>query len=410
MFNESWIRFAVLMAFCGVLVQSHALVILAAMLLTVIPVGWAWNRVSLWRVSYDRAFDEQRVFVGETVALTVRVSNRKLLPLAWIKVDDRFPAVLAPVEKALAPSHIPLTGYLTQQASLGAFERARWDYRVPCSTRGLYMLGPARLRSGDLFGLFEREWTSPQTDRLIVYPRILSMQDWGLPPKDPLGDVRARVPMYDDPTRPRGVRDYVPSDAPKHIHWPATARRGELQVKVYDPTMTFQWVLFVNVATFPQAWQGVDPVLLERVISLAASLASYGVEHKYGVGLIANGTWPASDQRLKILPSRNPEHQRHLLEALAAVTSFATTRIEDLLRGESTRLPWGATLAVITGVVTPELLAEMVRLRRARRRLALISLDASWTPPEDLDGITLRAVPASPGTPPPGPPAIAEVT
>jgi uncharacterized protein (DUF58 family) len=150
--------------------------------------------------------------------------------------------------------------------------------------------------------------------------------------------------------------------------------------------------LFVNVATFAQAWQGVDPELLERVISLAASIANFAAEHKYAVGLIANGTWPESDQRLKILPSRDPNHLRHILEALAAITSFVTTPIEILLRTETSNLPWGATLVMITGIVTDEILAEMLRLRHAGRRLALISLDETWMPREDLEGIVVRKV------------------
>jgi uncharacterized protein (DUF58 family) len=216
------------------------------------------------------------------------------------------------------------------------------------------------------------------------------MEDWGLPPKDPIGEVKSRMPLFDDATRPRGARDYRPDDAPKHIHWRATARRGELQVKIYDPTISYQWVLFVNVATFAQAWQGADVNLLESVISFAASLANFAVEQKYAVGLIANGTWPESDQRLKILPSRDPNHLRHMLEALAAITSFVTTPIETLMRQESANLSWGATLIVITGIVTEEILAEMMRLRQVGRRLALISLDENWKPREDLEGIVIR--------------------
>ncbi len=392
MFNESWIRISIVMILVGAVTQSNALIVLATLLLTVIPIAWAWNRVALWRVSYERVLSERRVFVGEVVDLSVRVANRKILPLAWIKIDDRFPARL-PINKPLAPSHIPLTAFLAQRAALGAFERVRWSYRINCDQRGLYTLGPARLRSGDLFGLFEQELESPRTDRLIVYPRVLPMEDWGLPPKEPLGEVKARVPIFDDATRPCGVREYRSDDAPKHIHWRATARRGELQVKVYDPTITYQWVLFLNVATFPHAWQGSDPALLERTISFAASLANFAIERKYAVGLIANGTWPESDQRLKILPSRDPNHLRHILEALAAVTSFITTPIETLLRQESAGLSWGATLVMISSIVTEEILAEMLRLRRVGRRLALISLDENWTPDEsELQEIVVRQV------------------
>jgi uncharacterized protein (DUF58 family) len=390
MFSQSWIHFAVMLIVVGVVMRSNTLIVLAALLLVIIPIAWAWNRVALWRVNYERVLSEHRVFVGETVELSTRISNRKILPLAWVAIDDQFPSVLTPANKSLAPSHIPLTAFLSQRAALGGFERARWQYQIPCTQRGYYAIGPARIKSGDLFGLFEREWISPRVERLIVYPRIMPMQDWGLPAKDPLGESKSRVPLFEDASRPRGVRDYHPNDAPKHIHWRATARRGELQVKVYDPTINYQWVLFVNVATFEQTWQGTDPDLLERVISLAASVAAYASEKKYSVGLVANGTWPESDQRLKISPSRDPNHLRHMLEALAAITSFVTTPIETLLRHETSSLPWGATLVMITGIVTESILAEMLRLRRAGRRLALISLDENFVPSDELEGIVVR--------------------
>src|SRR5512140_1425937 len=107
MFNDSWLRFAALMIIVGAAIQSNAMIVLATLLVTVIPIAWAWNRVALWRVSYDRTLSEHRVFVGETIDLSTRVNNRKLLPLAWVKIDDRFPSILTPENKSLAPSYTP---------------------------------------------------------------------------------------------------------------------------------------------------------------------------------------------------------------------------------------------------------------------------------------------------------------
>jgi uncharacterized protein (DUF58 family) len=379
LFTEAWLEFAALMLIFAAVLQQPSLLALAALMLTIIPIAWVWQRVALWRVSYERKLSEMRVFEGERVTLSLRLSNRKWLPLAWLRVTDQLPLVLPPEEKSLAPSHLPLVGYLEQRASLLGFERARWEYHIPCDRRGFFTIGPARLKTGDLFGLFERELAYPRTERLIVYPRVDPVEDWGLPPKDPFGERQTRIPMFEDPTRIRGLRDYRPDDAPKHIHWRATAHRAALQVKVYEPTITHNWVLFLNIATYEQAWQGIESERAERAIRLAASLANYAAEHRYAFGLIANGTYPDSDQRLKVLPGRAPDQLRRVLEALAAVSYFVTAPIELLLRRESASLPWGATLVVVTPLVTEKLLAEMVRLQQVGRRLALVSLDENWT-------------------------------
>jgi uncharacterized protein (DUF58 family) len=127
-------------------------------------------------------------------------------------------------------------------------------------------------------------------------------------------------------------------------------------------------------------------MLLERAIAVAASIVSHGVEARYIVGLVANGSIPHSDQPIKVLPSRRPDQLARVLEALAAVTSFATSSIETLLLTESARLPWGATLVVVTGIVSDELLSTLIRLHLVGRRVVLVSLeeqspDTSSLPP-----------------------------
>jgi uncharacterized protein (DUF58 family) len=131
----------------------------------------------------------------------------------------------------------------------------------------------------------------------------------------------------------------------------------------------------LNVATYAYPWQGVRAETLEHAIVVAASLANDAVQRHYIVGLVANGAMPHADQHLKVLPGRSPDQLARILEVLAGVTPFATGSIERLLRDESPRLPWGATLVVVTAVVTDELRVTLSRLREAGRRLVLVGVD-----------------------------------
>jgi uncharacterized protein (DUF58 family) len=249
------------------------------------------------------------------------------------------------------------------------------------------------MKSGDIFGLFSQEGWQRKLDWLIVYPKVVPIAQLGLPSKEPFGETKARQRIFEDPLRTIGVRDHQPEDGFKHIHWKATARQQKLQAKVYEPTTSFNLIIFLNVATFPKHWQGTDPILLERAISVAASIANYGVEQRYTVGVIANGSVPHSDQPIKVLPSRDPKQLSRILEALAAVTGFATSSIEDLLLEESPKLPWGATLVVVTGVVSEELVVTLLRLRDVGRRLVLVSL-AQQPPGRELEGILCYHLPS----------------
>jgi len=374
MFNESWIALSIIISVLGLLLRQPPLLAVASLLLTVSGVSWAWSRCSLRGVEYGRKFSEWRVFQGEELDLIVRVTNRKLLPLSWLRVDDQVPADLALLEGKVLPSSQPEIGHLSNLFALRWYERVNRRYRLKPHRRGFYAFGPVQMRSGDFFGLFQRRQTLQQRDWLIVYPKVRPLAELGLPTKDPFGESKAWQRIFEDPSRTIGVREYQPEDSFRRIHWKASARLQKFQSRLYEPTTSQQLVIFLNVATFPKPWQGIVPDVLEEAVIVAASIASYGVEQKYQVGLLANGSVPGSDQPLKVLPSRDPQQLIRILEALAAVTGFATSSIEQMLNSESPRLSWGATLLLVTATVYDDLLANMLRLRDAGRRLVLVSL------------------------------------
>jgi uncharacterized protein (DUF58 family) len=389
MFNRAWINLSLFLIAIGLIARVTAFLALGSLLAAVILVSRAWDRRVLRDLRYERRLSHTRNFPGQTFDLTLLIENRKLLPVGWLRTEDEWPKAAAPLQPdVLTPSSLPEQVLLTHSFSLRWYERVRRAYTCRCEERGVYRVGPVRLESGDPFSLFSHAEERPERSLLVVYPRLLPLPALGLPPKDPLGDLRTRRRLFEDPSRIMGARDLRPGDSFRHVHWKATARQGRLQVKVYEPTTSQNVILCLNVATFAQYWQGTQPEKLERAISVAASLAEWAVEHKYAVGLIANGALAQSDQPFRILPGRSPAQLTRLLEALAGVSPFVTSTMENLLLRESPRLPWGATLVVISAIVTPELLIGLRRLYEAGRRVVLVSL--ADEPVERVAGIEIH--------------------
>lgn len=378
MFNEDWVLLILALLLLGAIVGQSALVLIPILLVTVVAVAWLWNHFVLRRVTYVREFSEERLFAGETLSMAVAATNAKPLPVPWLRIDDLFPAELSPAGRRLESSSVARRHLLIHTASFGPSERVRWTYDIACEQRGFYFFGPATLTAGDIFGMFQSSRELDDVDRVIVYPQIVDLPELEFPGKQPFGDQRSPQRLFEDPSRTIGVREYRPEDSLRRIHWKATARQADLQVKVYQPTITQQLAVFLNVATYAQPWMGVDRRRQEQIISIAASTALHATERRYAVGLIANGSVPGSDQPIKVLPGRAPYQLTHILEALAAVTSFATSRLEEVLRATSPELAWGATCVVVTPIVTEGLLAEMLRLRDAGRRMVLVTTDADF--------------------------------
>ena len=392
-FTPVWFEMAALLIAVGLILREPAVFALAASILTVIPVAWLWKHLSLRNVAYERSLDKERAFPGESVAMTVQITNRKLLPVSWLEISDEIPLSLPLENGALMPTHIPRMGSLKQVLALRWYERVSRSYRLSCTERGVYDLGRVRLTSGDLFTLFEEHHDHHGDSRLVVFPRVWPLSDFGLPPKDPFGQRRAPRRLIEDPLSTVGVRDHRPEDGMRRIHWKATARMGQLQVRVYEPTASLESVIFLNVSTLEHYWQGVLPALFEGAISVAASIAVWAVGERHKVGLVTNGCLAQSDQPARVPPGRSPEQLTAILEMLAGVTSFATGSIEKVLRRESPRLPWGATLVVVTPIVTERLQDVLLTLRDAGRRLALVSLEES--PPPSLRSVVTYHLPPS---------------
>jgi len=400
MFNQTWLLIAFTALLIGLAAGRPGLAVLGTILVSAIGVAWAWNHWALSGVEYRRRLSERRAFPGETIVLELSVANRKVLPLSWLRIEDECPPGLTVLDGEHLPSSQGSGALLANVLALRWFQRVRWRIRLRPGVRGVYHLGPARLASGDIFGLFRRDLTLETHDTLIVYPRVYTLEALGLPSKEPFGDSPSSLRMLEDPSRTVGIRDYGAGDPLRRVHWKATARRQQLQVRVYEPSTHLELLICLNVVTLPYGWQGSIPELLEHTISVAASLAAYGVEHRYEVGLIANGCWPLSDQPLKVLPGRSPYHLVHLLEALAAVLPLPTERLPELLLRSSARLPWGATLAVVTAIVDDDLVQAMLRLRSRGRRLVLFSLDTRPESPAIPAGILSYRIASQPGEAP----------
>jgi uncharacterized protein (DUF58 family) len=236
-----------------------------------------------------------------------------------------------------------------------------------------------------LFGLYHRSEEKDPVELLTVFPDLLHFRDLQLPAEDPFGDRRSRRRLYEDQNKPIGVRDYLPEDSFRRVHWPATAHTGQLQVKVYQPTSANIMVVCLNVSTFARHWEGTNPELLEHVIKIAATLVTKGIEDGYRVGLIANGCLAHADQPFRIPPGRSPKQLAALLEALAGVTPVVTGPFETFLIRQVPRIPYGATLLVVTSVTNPELFEALLQLKAHGRHITLLSF--AKDPPQQIPGV-----------------------
>lgn len=338
---------------------------IASVGLVIIVLGWVgryWSRHLFDRVTLHRKPAETRVFIGEKVPLTVELTNRKPLPLPWYEWRLALSEHLSVENEHLAAAAVPGQKWLVRRGALGWYQRHDWTFTLAPDTRGYHQVGTATIRSGDLLGAYPRSIEDDEREHLVVFPRVFSMEDMGLPSERPFGERKGGNRVFEDPLRIAGLREYRPGDPLRRIDWKATARSGDLRSRVYEPSATQQLYLLVNIDTMEHAWEGYLRDELERIVSVSASLCVWAAGARYAVGLLANGAFPEADRPMRLPPSRSRDQVSRLLEALAVIQPLTMGDLAGAIQRESGKLPQGSTLVVVASLMPPPLAGVLARL------------------------------------------------
>lgn len=371
MLSDLWGIAAAILILAGLLASQVLLIVAGVLVLVIWLTGKQWPRFAFRRVTYRRRLARRRAFIGDLVDYYITVENGKLLPMIWLDISDAFPIGLhtSGAYQRGVGAEAELDHRIT--TSLLPYQRVTWRYRVRCRARGNHRIGPARLRSGDLFGFNSAELQVPDVDYLLVYPRLVDLRRLMVPWEQPLGVARGRRRIQDDPSRFVGLRDYLPTDPLKHIDWKATARHGRLETRIFEPAATHSMLIALNARTGDAAWQGSNRRLFERAVTVAASVAEYAEREHYSFGLVSNAVASYSSKWMSVAAGSGRLQLEATLEALAMAGPFWVAELSAVLRTEAQRLPSDATVVVVTAILTPSVAQEIAEIRRRGYRAAV---------------------------------------
>lgn len=374
------------------LTRSALLLLLAVLFGLTAGLSLVWGRYALSRIEYQRSFDRIRCFAGESVKLTVALTNRKILPVTYLTVDDTMPEELQIEARQLRYLRIG-KGTLRLLFGLSWYQKVIRSYTVKATRRGFYRLGPAVLEGGDPFGFVTRQQVLEEMTSLIVYPRVLPLEQVGLPTRRPFGDLRSRDRLFEDPLRFGGVREYQQGDPFNRVHWKATAAAGTLQVRLHDPSSNPGLAIFLNTWGFEHGWQGFKPEVLETGCVVAASIANWASEAGIPAGVYANGLTTDWGLNLRLPPARGAEALPRILEGLARIHSPAREPLSALLAEEAPRLAYGTSVVVVTDQLPDDLAAAVLRVTRSGRPVTLIQTGLEGAELPALPGVRIYVVP-----------------
>ena len=356
-----WAMLAVLL---GLLIfsafkQMIPLLATTAFLLVLIILPRLWSRHALRSLS-GSITGQERAFPGEGIELTFELSNRGL-PLPWLEIEMELPYRLATGKRAHSPYTRERLRWVT---ALGRGQVISWKHTVEAKSRGDYRLGPVRLRSGDMFGLFPQELILPHFQSLLVYPRIFPLSKLNLPLRSLFGEKVGPRSIYEDISRVAGAREYRYDDPLKRIHWKASAAHSKLQTRQYEYSTSLSLLLILDVNSFTE-----EDEEFEYAVSTVASLAYESERQGFAVGLLTN-----SEPEVYIPIGHGRALMMQILEALARITVESRLPLSKQMDRIRTSLPVGATLVVVNRTTEPTLASLGCQLDQNGYSLLWISI------------------------------------
>lgn len=348
--------------FLALFIDSYVVQWIGYALLFVVALSYGYSRIVTAGLGIGREEEVLRAYQHQVVDVRVRIHNESILPIPWLVVTDNPGSLYTGNENA-------------RLVSLRPAERTELAYVIRGMNRGAYRIGPVSVRFTDPLGLFPVAYTVFRETRLVVYPRIHAVElpvHRGLP----AGSITTSSRIYEDPTRYRSVREYVPGDEIRRINWKASARLGALYSTEWLPTINVPVMILLNLtaSTYEQRNRYAHT---ERTIDAAASLVHHLAQRGQEVGLVTTGVIRGAPERVMpaIRVGAGMQHAVGILETLAQMETndLDEDPVERFLSAGS--ISYGTRLFYLGAPLAPDAVAALVASMGDRSLLRLYYTD-----------------------------------
>lgn len=336
------------------------------------------------------------LMLGETLEIEVTLTNTKRIPVLWLLAEDLIPKWTTVHE----PPTLQISGPRLGVFLIGPGGSRQIQYSIRCNRRGYFQIGPTVLETGDLMGLYRRYRVGTKPQYLTVLPKTVDLDDYEISSRRPMGEIRMRDNVMEDPTRLRGIRRWQPGDPMRRVHWSATARTGVLHSKVYEPTSMAGATLAVDMHIDTNPTRN-EPMRTDLAVVAAISIAQSLHNQSQPVGLVSNGrdaadrirsegwvgdhrvrdqaklsaTMRETNDRLRPIvmeAARGPAHLQRLRTMFARLERSDGMTFPELLIETESHISNDTTLLAIVQHATPETLAMLIGIARRGKAVAVI--------------------------------------
>lgn len=350
-------------------------------LIILVIVSFVLAKYSTRKLFVIRSTRENRQQVGQYFTEKYEISNKKLIPILWITIEDKS-GLSSENEKRLI-AWIP-----------GNSKKIFVNQSI-LDKRGVFTLGPTQVVSGDPFGIFIQTITYQSNDKLVVIPSYEKLQTFPEPLSSLTGGAARKSRDTEVSPYAVSIREFYPGDPLRRIDWKSTARLDRLMVKEFeeDP-QAIVWILMdgneevhfknnqkeikrnelkpqVLFEKFERREFSLPDDTFEYEISFAASICDYYIDNGRSIGFAAN-----CQSLIRIAPERGTRQLDKVLEILSSLSVSPSEKFPEFLVSQSSLIQKGSSVILLTSNTTNELIHAIELLKRRNIAVILISVNS----------------------------------
>ncbi len=363
--REGWIYIGgiIIVALAALNTGNNLLFLILASLIAIILMSGILSSITLSGIELRLELPEH-IFAGQTVRARVELENEKItLPSFSLRVEGAKDkkALTAPLLET--PVYFP---YLPKR------DRVQQNVPITFPRRGAYRQDTFRIVTRFPFGFLQKARRVQLGAEALVYPSVEPSRDFFevLPALQGALESHSKGGGHDL----YALRDYVPTDSVRHVHWKASARLGALMVReftreddtrvllVLDPHVS-DAILDAKSVTVPVAMER-----FERAVTLCASIAWHFYERnaqlQFRSAALETDLSAAEENIFTILKHlalaaplpADPDHA--LLSNLAASPGLFKVIVTSQPRGTIPASLWHSSYVVFLDDLQPEIAGQ----------------------------------------------------
>lgn len=367
---SEWSKYLLVAALVATFLDDKALYVLFYSLCGIVFVAEYLTRAVAKRLRISVHISRNRLNWGGEVNMAIKVENPSPIPIPWSVIRLSLPASLLKDGVSIHVMPIPARGSATAEFSLVG------------GRRGAYNLSGFTASIGD--GVTDLARKIDQRDEpiveLLVYPRIWILNAFRLPSRHPYGHTKSQLRFFEDPSRVMGVRDYQPGDNPKRVNWKATARVGELQVKEFQPTITLDTLLLLDLEPkdYPES-NAAD--LIEMAIETAASLCYMILMNSQTLGFVTNvGKGSAGPAEIVVRQGKGVGQLSKIMDLLARIEPSEGVDFSRTVHAGRLGAQPGSTVIVVVPGRRGDIFDSCLILKKAGYKVTLVVIGGVENP------------------------------